>query len=321
MPELTTESGSLRLQPFVDYVAGVDLAHAAELPLSVVTGRLPVAGSLTEVAVTPQYLQRLGVAPTRSRGVVGTHLQLGFPRTSTALSEHAVRPVWIWVEIVGVVADGVGRGEVLAPIQLTLRAEQVGRTGPPQTARPSASPYTGLIVIARTLSDVSVVEAEVEARGYFATAPNDVVASVLRYLRVVQIVFAAIGLIALVVAALGIASSLLGAVRERRREIGILRAVGAKRSDVARLFLVEAAIIGFCGGTIGTAVGWAAARAISTAVNRYVTGQGLAPVGSGFNVVILAAGIGGSSLLAVAAGVLPAMRAALLTPVRAMSDQ
>jgi len=176
-------------------------------------------------------------------------------------------------------------------------------------------------VIARTLSDVSVVEAEVEGRGYFATAPNDVVASVLRYLRVVQIVFAAIGLIALVVAALGIASSLLGAVRERRREIGILRAVGAKRSDVAPLFLVEAAIIGFCGDTIGTAVGWAAARAISTAVNRYVTGQGLAPVGSGFNVVILAAGIGGSSLLAVAAGVLPAMRAALLTPVRAMSDQ
>jgi len=305
----------------VDYVAGLDLAHAAELPLDVVAGRLPVAGSLTEVAVTPQYLQRLGVAPTRSADVVGTDLQLGFPRTFGSPNEHAVPPVWARAEIVGVVTDGAGRGEVVAPIQLTLWAERVGRAGQPEAALTSASPYTGLVVIARTLSDVSAVEAEVEARGYFASAPDDVVASVLRYLRVVQIVFTAIGLIALVVAALGITSSLLAAVRERRCEIGILRAVGAGRPDVARLFLVEASIIGFSGGTIGTAVGWAAARAIGAVVNRYVTGQGLAPVGSGFSVAILAAGIGGSTLLAVAAGVLPAMRAARLTPVQAMSDQ
>ena len=57
------------------------------------------------------------------------------------------------------------------------------------------------------------------------------------------------------VAALGITNAMLAAVRERRREIGVLKAIGARDRDVYRIFLVEAAVLGFVGGVLGTVAG------------------------------------------------------------------
>src|SRR5439155_18858422 len=90
------------------------------------------------------------------------------------------------------------------------------------------SPYSGLFGIARGLDHVSRVRAQITDIGYATTAPENLIASVQRYLRVVEIVLAGIGLIALVIASLGIANALLAAVRERRREIGGRQAIGAR---------------------------------------------------------------------------------------------
>src|SRR5205085_709985 len=115
----------------------------------------------------------------------------------------------------------------------------------------------------------------ITATGYSTAAPENLIASVLRYLHVVEIVLTGIGLIALVIAALGIASAMLAAVRERRREIGVLKAIGARDRDVMRLFLVEASTIGLVGGVIGTVAGWATASLIASVVNGYLARQGL----------------------------------------------
>ena len=89
-----------------------------------------------------------------------------------------------------------------------------------------------------------------------------------RYLHVVEIVLAGIGLIGLVIAALGITNAMLAAVRERRREIGVLKAIGARDRDVRRIFLLEAATLGFIGGAIGTTAGWLTARALGECRER-----------------------------------------------------
>lgn len=128
---------------------------------------------------------------------------------------------------------------------------------------------------------------------------------------------ACIGAIGLVVSLFGIANTMAMAVLERTREIGIMKALGARNGDVGRLFLVEAASIGFLGGALGLAGGWLLG----------VLGNAIAP--SAFDLPAnstlfhvspwLAAGsVLFSMFVSVAAGWLPARRAARLEPVAAV---
>ena len=126
----------------------------------------------------------------------------------------------------------------------------------------------------------------------------------------------AIGLIALGIAALGIANAMMAAVRERRTDIGVMKAIGARDRDVRRVFLVEAAILGAIGGVIGTSLGYVIARFVGLAVNRYLTSQGLAGVRVGLPFVVVVVGVLGSTLLALqparcprSGGRIPARRA------------
>jgi ABC-type antimicrobial peptide transport system permease subunit len=130
--------------------------------------------------------------------------------------------------------------------------------------------------------------------------------------RVVEIVLGGIGVIALAIAALGIANALLAAVRERRREIGVLKAVGARDRDVLRTFLIEAGVMGALGGLIGSILGLAVARAVAAVVDGYLTSQGLAGVQVGMPYRLGLAAVAGSVVLALLGGALPARRAARL---------
>ena len=101
------------------------------------------------------------------------------------------------------------------------------------------------------------VRTEINTVGYSTSAPETLITQVQRYLHVVELVLAGIGIIALAIAALGISNAMLAAIRERRREIGVLKAIGATDRDVRRVFLVEAGTLGLLGGVIGAAVGLA----------------------------------------------------------------
>src|SRR5206468_2035399 len=180
-----------------------------------------------------------------------------------------------------------------------------------RAAQPT-SPYSGLFVVAKHLNDVGKVRARITAVGYSTSAPENLIASVQRYLHVVEIVLTGIGAIALVIAALGITNALLAAVRERRREIGVLKAIGARDRDVLRTFLVEAGVQGTLGGLLGAVAGWAIAAAVATVVNRYLTTQGLVGVKLGVPLTVLLLSVVGSAILALIAGAVPALRAARL---------
>ena len=103
--------------------------------------------------------------------------------------------------------------------------------------------------------------------GFSTSAPESLIAQVQRYVHVVELVLAGIGLIGLAIAALGISNAMLAAIRERRREIGVLKAVGAADRDVRRIFLVEAGTLGFVGGVLGATIGFGVAR-IPAIVNQ-----------------------------------------------------
>ncbi len=224
---------------FGESVVGVDLTHAADLPISVITGRLPAPGSTTEVAVTEDYLQRIGLDRTQAPVVVGGILVLAAGRQVDGASNLIGR--WTKATIVGVVAQEAADGDVLASIEMTQAAREWEARGTLRAGE-STSPYTGLFVVADGLDRVGPVRAAINDIGYSTSAPENLIESVRRYLRVVEIVLAGIGAIALAIAAIGITNAMLAAVRERRREIGVLKAIGARDRDVLRIFLVEAAV-------------------------------------------------------------------------------
>jgi putative ABC transport system permease protein len=124
----------------------------------------------------------------------------------------------------------------------------------------------------------------------------------------VNIVFLILGAIALLAGGLGIANVTLLSVMERVSEIGLRRALGATRKNIAQQFIVESVVIGLLGGLIGSAVGVAAVVAVSVA-------QGWTPILDPW-LAIGAALLG--AVVGLAAGAYPAMRASNIEPIVAL---
>lgn len=304
-----------RPEQIFERAVGVDLGEATHLPITVLAGRLPSAGSLDEVAVTQGYLDRLHLDAGRPEEVLGTTIEMGAPQVFRRTNgELDYRGRWVFLRIVGVVAQDAAPAEFVVPIEQT-RADRTwalaGIADGDRFQLPT-SEYSGLVVIANSLDGVHTVRSAIDQLGYATSAPEQLVANVRRYLRVVDIVLGGIALIALVIAALGITNALLAAVRERRREIGVLKAIGAKDRDVLRWFLIEAGFIGAVGGILGTLLGIAVASAVGLAVNGYLSDQGLEGVRVVAPLVVVVGGVLGSTLLAIASGAVPASRAARL---------
>jgi putative ABC transport system permease protein len=169
---------------------------------------------------------------------------------------------------------------------------------------------------ARKVDDVATRLKNLDS-GYQTIGMKDILRAVDVVFFLIEGLLASIGAIGLLVSLFGIANTMAMAVLERTREIGIMKALGARNRDVGRLFLAEAAGIGLLGGTVGLASGWLLGLVLGWAARRLFDlpeGTALFHVSN-----LLAAGaLVFSVVVSVLAGVLPARRAARLDPVAAL---
>lgn len=131
-----------------------------------------------------------------------------------------------------------------------------------------------------------------------------------------------IGLIALFTASLGIVNTMVMSITERRKEIGVLKSLGADERDIRWLFLVESGVIGTLGTTLGIFSGWVITRIVSAIAMAYMRREGI-PEMDLFSLppwlILIALGVGiGVSVLA---GFYPAARAARVDPVEALRNE
>ncbi|HSX16295.1 MAG TPA: ABC transporter permease [Candidatus Saccharimonadales bacterium] len=137
--------------------------------------------------------------------------------------------------------------------------------------------------------------------------------------NILGLVLGGIGGIALVVAAVGVVNTMIMSILERTREIGVMRAVGARRGTVSLLFTIEAALLGFFGGVVGLGLGYGAVLVANPLVNRQLSGNNV----TGSNIFtlpiwLILGVVGLTTLIGVLAGLYPARRAAHLDPVEAL---
>jgi putative ABC transport system permease protein len=126
------------------------------------------------------------------------------------------------------------------------------------------------------------------------------------------ILLGAIAGISLLVGGIGIMNIMLVSVTERTREIGIRKALGAKRRDILLQFLIEAALMSLIGGAIGVLVGWG----ISTLISGLTVGGTTIETVMSVNIPILAVCV--SAAIGIIFGLYPAYRAARLNPIEAL---
>ncbi len=179
--------------------------------------------------------------------------------------------------------------------------------------------YSALNVRLKSLQALDPVKKEVRAMGFGTFALADQFKEIRRGFLVMDMVLAAVGMIAIVVASLGIINTMVMSILERYAEIGVMKALGARDRDVRRIFLVESGAIGFLGGIAGLALGAAVSGLINRVINYFLSRQGVPYIDYfDFSWWLGLGAIAFSVAVSLAAGVYPAMRAVRVDPVRAL---
>jgi putative ABC transport system permease protein len=179
--------------------------------------------------------------------------------------------------------------------------------------------YAALNVRTSGPAAVAQIESSIAHMGFAAFSLIDVTRNLRTFFAIFDLFLGIFGSLALAVASLGIINTLVMAILERRREIGVLKALGAANRDVRQLFFAEAGVMGLVGGVFGVLLGWGIGRAIQLGTMVYMKRQGL----SSPNIwsvpwwLVLGA-IGFAVLVSLVSGIYPASRAARLDPVEAL---
>ena len=233
------------------------------------------------------------------------------------------------LRIVGVIESdpsagigGFGGGRVFLPIRVAeqLHAAQANDVQDFVRGGGSGKPtYAALTIRVKNPKDVLQVEDAIKKLGFNALSLLDAARSLRLVFTVFDLFLGLFGSLALTVASLGIINTLVMAILERRREIGVLKALGATDGDVRKLFFAEAGAMGLLGGILGVTLGWLIGQALTWGTTIYLRRQDLPGVKISYVPWWLAtSAIVFAVMVSLIAGLYPAARAARLNPVEAL---
>ncbi len=181
--------------------------------------------------------------------------------------------------------------------------------------------YEQVLVKAADIDAARELSAALTEEGYMVYSALTTLQELNRTFMIIQAVFGGIGAVALLVAAFGISNTMIMAIYERTREIGLMKAVGANNADVMAVFLGEASAIGFIGGLGGVGVGLLLSRVAGLLIQNYMSS---ADEGGMLTTVIYTPAwlpifaVLFATLVGMISGVYPALRATRLDPIAAL---
>jgi putative ABC transport system permease protein len=330
-------------KPYATMVAGIPESAQGNGAFDGINGRFFSGGNADEAILQIEFAKDLSDEPP---SLIGKDLVLRYaerqalgPRAGTSASSGAedsdngsggfsVVPREKNLRIVGIVDTepaagfgGIGSGRVLIPLTVaeTLRAAQLNDLRDVVRGANGKTTYASLTVRAKSPSQVEPIESAIKDMGFSTFSLLDATRNLRMFFTIFDSLLGIFGSLALAVATLGIINTLVMAILERRREIGVLKALGAADRDVKQLFFAEAGVMGLMGGIFGVGMGWLIGRAVTWGTNVYLHRQNLPPAHV-FSVPVwlIFGGIAFSIVVSLVAGLYPASRAARLNPVEAL---
>jgi putative ABC transport system permease protein len=289
----------------------------------------PDPKALVGKEIVLQYAERGGspqqkgsAAPPSNSGdesnTVGELIASGF---SVNRREKALRVVGIVEREPGAGFGAMARGRVFVPTALANRMNVMLGSDLREMVRTSyrGRAYMALAVRVDKPSQVEPAEDAIKKMGFSTFSLLDATRSLRRFFTILDMFLGIFGSLALAVALLGIVNTLVMAILERRREIGIMKAIGAGDGDIKALFFAEAGVMGFLGGLAGVSLGWAIGRAINAGTNIYLKRMDMTPE-TFWSVPwwLVAAALAFAVVVSLGSGIYPASRAAKLDPVQAL---
>jgi ABC-type antimicrobial peptide transport system permease subunit len=207
------------------------------------------------------------------------------------------------IPIVGIISD-----DTIPPL-VTLYSEEL--TTPPPF-------FQSVLVKASSVDTVESVRTQLINKGMVVSARIDLVKQARQITNIITLVLGVFGITALIVSAIGMFNTMIVSFMERTYEVGVLKSIGAKDTDVRNLFLLESAMMGFLGGSGGVVIGYLAGQAINlglSLLSAHSGGKGLQLFVTPIWFVLLTIGL--SILIGLASGFWPAYRASKLSPMEA----
>lgn len=163
------------------------------------------------------------------------------------------------------------------------------------------------------------VRDEIINRGFLVSSLSDTIEQANKIFKIIQIILALFGFVALIVSAIGMFNTMTITLLERINEIGIMRSVGLTKKDIKKMFLVESILMGFLGGVGGVAIGYLAGELANIGINMLAKNFG----GQAFDLFyrpiwFVMAIIIFSTFIGFLTGLYPSRRAARLNPLEAL---
>lgn len=312
---------------FVAQAAGAPADLARTRPLA--AGTYYADGAKNQVVLGYGYARELGISAgqfvgkqidiTTQNGYIGAEATILLPTaTAKQAEDYANHGTVLHATVIGVLKSGIDESRMYLPLAWareirTLRSYQLdqGKLTEKQVDQIDRDGYSSIVVQADLPQNIQRIINEARNLGVGALSAMDELKKLEQFATVVWIGLGAIALVTLLVGALGIVNTMLGAVAEQRYLIGMWRSSGASRGLIGRLYLLQATLLGLCGGVLGALGSWGVVMVTDKALDMALQAQHL-PVTTVtvFPLWLAVAGVATTVLFAVLAGVYPARRAA-----------
>jgi ABC-type antimicrobial peptide transport system permease subunit len=183
--------------------------------------------------------------------------------------------------------------------------------------------YDQILVLCKDVKAARAVASDLRDIGYNLWTVADYMENIEGQAVIIQAVLGGIGGITLLVASIGIANTMVMAIYERTREIGVMKVIGATGGDVMKMFLMEAGLIGICGGILGLSCSLGASKLINFLAGDFF---GTSMSGESYDISVIPPYLMAFALvfafcIGIVAGLYPARRASKLSPILAIRNE